>query len=279
VKVLVRAARQFVRSLLAPPEPPEWEYFPRGFHDSDPRVKGWNLESIADAQRAKWPEVLRLVKGSGSLPVFMWAHDLSRPSSEADAVLASYGYVLARAARSKDHLSMLDWGGGIGHYKLIGEALLPEVAVEYHCKDVPALCKAGRELQPSAIFHESDESCFARTYDVVMASGSLEYAEDWKVLIRRLAEATRAYLYIARLQIVHRVESFPVIQRAYAHGYPTEYVSWVLSRPDFLAEAHGLDLSLVREFLVGPGPAIYRAPEACEFRSFLFARDRDRNVR
>jgi putative methyltransferase (TIGR04325 family) len=275
----VRAARQLVRSLLTPPEPPEWESFPRGFQDPDPRVKGWNLESIAGAQRAKWPEVLRLVKGSGPLPVFMWAHDLSRASSEADAVLASYGYVLARAARNKDYLSVLDWGGGIGHYKLIGEALLPEVAVEYHCRDVPALCKAGRELQPSAIFHESDESCFARAYDVVMASGSLEYAEDWKGLTRRLAEATRAYLYIARLQIVHRAESFSVIQQAYAHGYPTEYVSWVVNRPDFLAQVRGLGLSLLREFLVGPGPAIHRAPEACEFRSFLFARDGDHNVR
>ena len=59
--------------------------------------------------------------------------------------------------------------------------------IEYHCKDVPLLCKVGRELQPTATFHEDEEDCFGRDYDLVMASGSLEYSEDWKGVLRRLA--------------------------------------------------------------------------------------------
>ena len=39
--------------------------------------------------------------------------------------LMSYGYVLGRAAHNKSRISILDWGGGPGHYYLIGRALLP----------------------------------------------------------------------------------------------------------------------------------------------------------
>jgi hypothetical protein len=31
----------------------------------------------------------------------------------------AYGYVLVRAAWSKDSLSVLDWGGALGHYAVI----------------------------------------------------------------------------------------------------------------------------------------------------------------
>jgi putative methyltransferase (TIGR04325 family) len=267
---LGRVARRFVRALLTSEPPPEWEYLPDGWRTRDPHVKGWNVESIVETQRAKWPEVLRLVSGTGPLPVHLWAGDLSRPTLVANTVLMAYGYVLALVARKKDRVSLLDWGGGLGHYNLISQALLPLVEIEYHCKDVPLLCRAGRELQPSGTFHE-DESCFARDYDLVLASGSLEYSEDWKTVLRRLAAASRRHLYVARLPTVQRAASFTVIQRPYRHGYATEYVSWVLNRQEFLDHVGSVGMTLIREVLLAEGPAIRGAPEQCEFRGFLFA--------
>jgi putative methyltransferase (TIGR04325 family) len=268
---LGRVARHFVRVLLTSEPSPEWEYWPDGWRTRDPHVKGWNVESIVETQRAKWPQVLRLVSGTGPLPVHFWVDDLSRATLAADALLMAYGYVLALAAWKRDRVSLLDWGGGLGHYKLISQALLPHVGIEYHCKDVPLLCKAGRELQPSGTFHEDDESCFARDYDLVLASGSLEFSEDWKTVLRRLAAASRRYLYIARLPIVQRAGSFTVIQRPYRHGYATEYVSWVLNRQEFLGHVGSVGMTLIREVLLGEGPLIRGAPEQCEFRGFLFA--------
>jgi putative methyltransferase (TIGR04325 family) len=275
---LGRAARRFLQKLRGVELPPEWQCLPEGWRTSDPRVKGWNVESIVDTQRAKWPEAVRLARGTGPLPVHLWASDLSRPNAGASTVLMAYGYVLALAAWKKDRLILLDWGGGVGHYKLISQALLPHVEIEYHCKDVPLLCKAGRELQPSGRFHEDDESCFARDYDLVLASGSLEYVEDWKYVTRRLAEASRRYLYITRLPVVHRAGSFTVIQRPYRHGYVTEYVSWVLNRQEFLGHAGSLGLRLIREILLGTGPRIHGAPEQCEFIGFLFSRPEGRDA-
>jgi putative methyltransferase (TIGR04325 family) len=273
--MLRRIAKRLLRGPEKSEEPPEWQCFPEGWRTADPRVKGWNVDSIVETQRSKWPEALRLASAPGPLPVHMWAHDLSRPGPAASTVLMAFGYVLALAAWKKDRLSLLDWGGGMGHYNLVSRALFPQLEIEYHCKDVPLLCKAGRELQPSVSFHEDDESCFARDYDLVVANGSLEYVEDWGHTMRRLAAASRGYVYVGRHPTVREAASFTVIQRPYRHGYATEYVSWVLNRQEFLDHADRLGLRLMRETLLGDGPRIHGAPEQCEFTGFLFSRSGD----
>lgn len=265
-------ARRLGRRLRLVERRLEWEYVPDGWRIRDDRLKGWNVESVVETQRARWPEFVRLVNGPGPLPVRLWVADLSRPSLEANTMLMAYGYALALAARKKDRISVLDWGGGLGHYKLLGHALLRDVEIEYHCRDLPLVCQAGRELQPSATFHENDDNCFARDYELVLASGALQYTEDWKDVLRRLADASCGYLYVAGLPIVHRAASFTVVQRPYRYGYATEYVSWVFNRQEFLADVGALGMTLMREVLLGGGPHIRRAPEQCEARGFLFVR-------
>ncbi|HYB40736.1 MAG TPA: hypothetical protein VEL75_03140 [Candidatus Methylomirabilis sp.] len=267
---LGRFARRLARRMLEGETPPEWERLEDGWRAPGVRARGWNVESVVATQQAKWPEFLRLVSLPHPLPVHLWAGDLARPTPEANTVLMAYGYALTLAARMRDRLSLLDWGGGLGHYRLISQTLLPGVDIEYHCRDLPLLCKAGRELHSSVTFHEGDETCFARDYDFVLASGSLEYSEDWEDVARRLARAARRHFYVARLPVVHGAPSFTVVQRPYRHGYATEYVSWVLNRQRFLDRLGGLDMTLVREVLLGEGPDIRGAPERCEFRSFLF---------
>jgi putative methyltransferase (TIGR04325 family) len=94
--------------------------------------------------------------------------------------MISYGYVLALAARKKDKLTILDWGGGVGHYYLYSKALLPEVGIEYHCYDVPNLCRLGRKLLPEIHLHDDERDLFGRQYDVVVSSSSLHYFENWR---------------------------------------------------------------------------------------------------
>jgi len=276
-QIIVETARSVLRrdgrkALLVPEAPPEWEYLPNGWRTHDPRIKGWNVDSILKTQLAKWPQFLRLVCGTGPLPIHLWAADLSAPNYAAQNALMAYAYVLALAAWKKDRVSLLDWGGGIGHYNRISQALLPHVEIEYHCKDVPVLCQAGRELQPTGTFYADDAACFARDYDLVLASGSLEYFEDWKGVVERLASASRSYLYVTRLPIVHQARSFVVVQRPYQHGYDTEYMGWFLNRQEFLEHVGSLEMTLRREFLINEGLVARAAPERCEVRGFLFAR-------
>lgn len=259
-----------------PAEPPEWEYVPEGWAAarSDPRIKGWDVGAIAEAYREKWPSFVRALEGTQPLGV---GHEVVAGASvgtedhEAHNTLVSYAYVLALAARRKERVSLLDWGGGIGHYLLVSRAVLPGVEIDYHCKDVPTLTAYGRELFADARFCDDDETCLDRTYDLVLASGSFQYSEDWRTALARLAGATGGYLYVTRLPVALRSESFVVVQRAYRYGYDTEYLGWVLNREELLEHAGTVGLELVREFLISAWFSARGAPEEpVGHRGFLF---------
>jgi putative methyltransferase (TIGR04325 family) len=166
---------------------------------------------------------------------------------------------------------MLDWGGGIGHYAIYARALLPEVALDYHCRDLPRFAAAAKDVLPEAAFHDADETALARTYDLVLASSSLHYSRDWRAALAKLAAVAAPYLYVTRQPFVETAASFVVVQRPYRYGYMTEYPGWFLNRAEFLGETRALGLQLLREFLIAERPVVRGAPEQADYRGFLFA--------
>jgi putative methyltransferase (TIGR04325 family) len=249
----------------------EWEYIPEGwaYADAHPEIKGWNVPDVLETYKRKWPQFMARVQGKGPLGT---AHESALTTDEdirSHNTTMAFAYVLALSAHRRDLLSMLDWGGGIGHYYLLAQTLLPDMEIEYHCKDVPLLADYGGQLFPDQHFY-SDESCLGRTYDLVMASTSLHYTEDWRTLLQHLAGATRGYLYIANLPSVRKAASFVFVQRPYHYGYNTEYLAWCLNRAEFLQAADCAGLGLIREFVYGYRPLIRGAPEQNAYRGYLF---------
>lgn len=248
----------------------EWEFCPGGWTRKDGKVKGWNVGAIAQTQKLKWPEFMMATKGTSPLTI---AHEAPSPREDdyhAHHLVMAYAYVLALAAHKKERLSLLDWGGGIGHYCILSRRLLPEFDLEYYCKDVPVICKVGREVLPEAQFIERDEDISIRHYDLVLASGSLQYIQEWKSVARLLASVANPYLFITRLPIVWQNKSFVVHQRAYAYGYGTEYMSWFLNRGEFLDHMVSNDCELIREFAFHNHSMVNHAPEQAQVRGFLF---------
>jgi len=259
-----------IRRARAPREPAGWEFRPEGWRATAGDEGGWNVESVRDTQLRTWPEFLRLAEGTGPLGI---NHTDLVPSAEnhgAHNTVMSFAYVLALAAAGRPTLSFLDWGGGIGHYGVLSRSLLPHTQVDYYCKDVPVLCAGGRTVLPEATFFERDEACTGRTYDLVLASGSLHYSEDWRATLSLLTRLTGRYLYVTRLPVVQRVPSYVVVQRPHACGYLTEYQGWFLNREELLSTTAELGLELVREFLIDERPPVPGAPEPAEYRGFLF---------
>ena len=248
----------------------EFEYVPEGWAR---RVRGWDAPGVERAYRRRWHEFAAALEGTGPLGV---AHEVPAAQHVVTDdpgwhnVVLTFGYVLARAARRRDRLSLLDWGGGPGHYALLARTLVPEVEVEYHARDLPRLARLGRELLPDATFHD-DDSCLERTYDLVVASDSLHYAQDVAAVLTRLARAAAPWLYVALVPVVLAGPSYVVQQRPDSYGYDTEYLGWVLNRAELLAAARAAGLRLERE-LLAPGvidpPG---APEPGVHRSFLFS--------
>jgi len=249
----------------------EWEYlpeYPRRGHQAD--APGWNVEAVAETQRSNWPAFVKAVEGTTPLGIAHEARSPLRQSIASHNIVVTYGYVLARAARLRTDLSVLDWGGGVGHYYVLARSLLPDLELDYHCKEVPLLCSNGRELLPQVTFHDSDELAFSRTYDLVMASGALQFADDWRAVLDQMCAATAGYLYVTRLPVVERAASYGLLQRAHRYGYATEYAGWVFNRTEFLAAAEAGGVTLVREFIMEEGPSARNVPERARHGGFLF---------
>jgi putative methyltransferase (TIGR04325 family) len=250
----------------------DWVYVPEGWRPQRADMKGWSDPGVAGAVAQHWPSLVRNLQGPGPLGVAHFPWSLTREDAGYHNAMMSYGYVLALAARMKDRISVLDWGGGAGHYYLYSKALLPEVEIEYHCYDVRPLCEVGAELQPEVHFHHDARDLAGRQYDLVISSSALHYFEDWQGALRQLTAATREFLYLARLQIVSRSPSFVVEQRPYRSGYYTQCLSWFLNRQELVTCAEESGLELVREFVFLERWAVRGAPEKQEGRGFLFRR-------
>jgi putative methyltransferase (TIGR04325 family) len=225
---------------------------------------------VVETQLERWPAFVRSLAAPAPFGV-------SNESAGglldygAHNTIATFGYVLARAAQGRKRLAMLDWGGGIGHYCIYARALLPDLKLDYHCRDLPNLVAGGRSVLPEGTFYVNEDEALARQYDLVVASSSLHYSRDWRPLLARLAEATAGYLYVTRQPFVKETGSFVVVQRPHRHGYQTEYPGWFLNRDEFLAAASESGLKLLREFLIWEIPNVPNAPEAADYRGFLFS--------
>jgi len=249
----------------------DWDYAPEGWSGRASIAGNWSAQSVADAQARHWPTLMRNLEGPGPLGTAHFPWTETREDRIYHNVMMSYGYVLARAARNKDRLSILDWGGGVGHYYPYSKALLPEVTFDYHCFDVPTLIDVGRALLPEARFYSDPAALRGKTFDLVVSSSSLHYFENWRDVARDLAAATGDFLYVARLQTVFSSPSFVAVHHVDRSGYG-EFLSWCLNRQELVSCVEDAGLKLVREFVYADSWAVRGASERPETRGFLLRR-------
>ena len=179
----------------------------------------------------------------------------------------TFGYVLALAARQKQTLRVLDYGGNLADYYWVARALLPGVAVEYHCKELPAVAEEGRKISPAVIWH-TDDDCLVEKYDLIMFSSSLQYLPNWDDILRRAARAA-GRLALLQVSTVEHVQGYVAVQRLRG----TTNLHQQLNRSDVLRTVHSAGLRLVREFVMAEHPPVDNAPEQPAYAGWLFERD------
>jgi putative methyltransferase (TIGR04325 family) len=179
-----------------------------------------------------------------------------------------FGYVLALAARDKPKLTVLDYGGSLGDYYWLGKALVPGTDLEYHCRELPKVAEAGRQLTPAVTWH-TDDACLAQPHDLVMFSSSLQCLAEWQDILRRAAQSARGYLFLSDVATVRGVPTYVATQ----HTRGTTNLQNLLNRSEIVETVEGAGLRLVREFNMGPHPAVVNAPEQPRRVGWLFQRD------
>jgi len=261
--------------------PSEWEYVPEGWARASASgaspLRGWDVDSVAEAYSTRLPEFERLLDGTEPLAIPTSASVAGTPPNVNDQnTILVYAYALTRAwaRRGEDAVSVLDFGGGFGFSAFLARALLPDdVAVDYHVHEMPTVCDAARAAVPSVTF-TADATFDGQHFDLVMASNALQYASEWQDTVRRLVGATERMLLLTSVPTVQTVPSFVALQRTQGYRFDTEYLSWVFNRDELVDAVVDADASLAldREFLQSARPEIPGAPEPPETRAFLFER-------
>jgi putative methyltransferase (TIGR04325 family) len=231
--------------------------------------QGWSVDSVITTERDKWDEFCQNIEGTGPLGFSHEHSDISvNRNPNFHNVHISYAYVLTLAAHKKDRISVLDWGGALGHYYKVGKAVLPDVVIDYNVKEVPLMANAGKQLNPEVNWYD-DETCLKRNYDLIMMNGSIGYMEDWADVLHRIATSVKEYLFLFRLPVVQHSPSFISIE----HLYNSQMLHQQLNQTELLETVKDTGLTLMREFVVGDRPYIKGAPEQCEIRGWLFRRE------
>ncbi|HEU5307521.1 MAG TPA: methyltransferase, TIGR04325 family [Acidimicrobiia bacterium] len=252
---------------------PEWEHVPEGWRRGAVDLRGWDDPGIADAYRTKLDAYRAALGGTAPLAYASSpALDVGSANVADQNTLLAFAHALLVASWGKSHVSVLDWGGGLGYHAFVARAALPEtVELEYHCRDLARICELGRDVVPEVTFWDDDE-CFERRYDLVLASSALQYVEDWRTTLGRLAAAASDALFLTRVPIVVEHPSFVVLQRAHGYRFESEYLSWVFNRDELLGAARDAGVDVVREFVLGFRPHVVGAPEQDETWAYLFRR-------
>ena len=216
-----------------------------------------------------------------------WIHFMARERAACEALIArvragesilsadadervkrvTFGQVIEITGRGKPRLSVLDVGGNFGDYYWIGKALVPGIELEFHCRELPAIAEAGRQINPVVSFHTGDE-CFERPHDLVMFSSSLQYLPHWQDVLGRAARAARGFLFLSDVPAVQFVPSY--IAAEHADGAAT--LQHMINRTEIIDAATRAGFHLVREFDMGPHPQVANAPEQPVCVGWLFQR-------
>jgi len=253
----------------------QWEYLPNGFNTKI-KSDGWDLQSIVDLQVSKWELFKNAVNSLKPLGI---NHESNNQQFNLDLyshnTIYSYAYVLLLSSHNKSSIKILDWGGGIGHYGIISDSLLKpiKINIKYNCYDLSKFCIAGSKLNPNYTYFDNTKSALNNNYDLIIASSSLWYEQDWKETMLNLANSTNEYLYITRMNFISKKESYVAVQRPSIFGYNTEYMCWIINENEFIAHAKKIGLELIREIYIGHSFPIFKAPEQGHFKGFIFKKN------
>ena len=219
----------------------------------------------ADANEQYWTEFLaRERKTCEALMARVRAGEPLLPDHDERLKYYVYGYVLALTAAKQQKVSVLDYGGNLGDYYWIGRSLVSGGELDYHCKELPSVARAGSELNPQITWH-TDDRCLDRSYDLVMFNSSMQYAT--LETIRRAAAAARRYLLLSDVPAV-TCESFFVTHRT----LNVTTLERLPNRAEIIALVEAEGLLLRREFDMGAHPDVVGAPEQPACIGWLFER-------
>jgi putative methyltransferase (TIGR04325 family) len=179
---------------------------------------------------------------------------------------------LNRAAAGGKRVSVLDWGGGYGQYAWAARHLLPGIEIDYHVVEVSTVFDYASALFSDVTYYDHDDAALARSYDVVLAIGSLHCSIDWRATADRLGAAARRFLLVMDLPSAQAADGLTLQERPLAYLPEAVCLGGIVDDKDLCARLSSAGLPLERDLVPWETDPIQIGPLRLTYRSFLFAR-------
>ena len=152
--------------------------------------------------------------------------------------------VVAMLVTQQSHVSVLDFGGGLGAgFTVLANAVGNHIAcVDYRIVEVESICRTGRALYAAGTGPTfNSEIPSAGTFDVVHTSSVIQYIEDWRGLLRRLARLGAPYLSFGDV-FIGGIPTYVTLQ----NYYESQIRHWFINAAEFIGEVErqGYELAL-----------------------------------
>jgi putative methyltransferase (TIGR04325 family) len=168
----------------------------------------------------------------------------------------------------KKVLSILDFGGGLGHYYQITKIKLLETQINFNCIEMPSMAKIGKLVNPDVHWY-TDESYAKKTYDLVMVNGSLQYMREWQSTLKKLADLASDYMLISRLPVAKNNQRGYVAMQIYNGA---KLLIYIFSHAEILQAFGALGFDIVEEAIVEDPTYVRNAPEQFEVKGWILKR-------
>jgi putative methyltransferase (TIGR04325 family) len=180
--------------------------------------------------------------------------------------------VLVEASKPAGALTVLDWAGGFGEFHWCARALWPDLPIAWHVRELSAVCDHGAAVFAETRFHDDDAAAFARRYDVVLASGALHHAADWRAVLGRLAAAAGQFLVILDLPVSESGAALFIQERPLAFLPGAAFATPVLPLPAVLQQLAAAGWTPARELAPSFAPPVAGSAPPVVYKSLVFRR-------
>ncbi len=187
-----------------------WEGVYKGFDEAPVIGEGFKSQRWVNQSLEKVTSLIEQARSSASVPSTVVHRDNLLPFL---ASLLSHG---------SEKISILDFGGGLGAtFVSVSQSVDPKKGFEYHIVDLDTICELGTE-----IFKNDDRISFHSSLpdnlpavDIVHIESALQYVEEWKEVLGRLAGYNAEYFLFTNLS-AGDIPTYATTQQYYESRIP-----------------------------------------------------------
>ena len=166
---------------------------------------------------------------------------------------------------------LLDFGCANGLYKILLANHTHTKEWIYVGADInPDLVEFCRAAYPNTRFEVSTSLFGDDEFDLTLASGVIQYIENWGNILKELKRVTKKFIMITRLPVWEYHESAIALQNVWYRGRREQHPLIILNRSEMQAEFARIGCTLSFEHCGGGSFRLPGVPETVVHSNFLF---------